>query len=105
MYYNVEKNDYFLIKFIGWIIGLFIFWLIIASCSQLYERERRDMVYISDGYCYKEDTQIIYEEYFTGRFGTDAIYTPYYDTNGYLCKYNLQTGEWIPITNSTIEQK
>ena len=61
------------------------------------------MISISDGYCYKEETKIIYEEYFTGRMSTDAVYMPYYDTNGNLCKYNPQTGEWIPIENQTSE--
>ena len=55
------------------------------------------MISITDGYCYKKDTQIIYEEYFTGKMFADAVYTPYYDANGYLCKYDLESGEWIPV--------
>lgn len=95
MYYSSKEPDYTWLKVVAWIV---VVWITIA-CLQSCERSRRDMIYISDGYCYKEDTQIIYEEYFTGRMGADAVYTPYYDENGKLCKYDLETGEWIPIKN------
>lgn len=93
MCYSGKKSDYTWLKVVAWIIAI----VIMIACFQSWERNRRDMIYISDGYCYKEDTQIIYEEYFTGRMGADAVYTPYYDENGKLCKYDLGTGDWIPI--------
>lgn len=82
-----------ILEFIVLIIVICIF----TSCCQSCSRNERNMVYISEGYCYDQDTQIIYIESYTGRYGTDTSYSPYYNENGVLCKYDIETGEWIPI--------
>ena len=79
------------------IIGLVILICLIASFSRSCSRSDRNMVYIKEGYCYDYDTQIIYIESYTGRYGNGTSYTPYYNSDGDLCKYDLETGEWIPI--------
>lgn len=84
-----------ILEFIALIIVICIF----TSCCQSCSRNERNMVYISEGYCYDQNTQIIYIESYTGRYGTDTSYNPYYNENGALCKYDIQTGKWIPIEN------
>ena len=36
---------------------------------------------------------------YTGKYGTNTVYTVYYDENGNICKYDVETGNWIPVTN------
>ena len=74
------------------IIALIFFINICDSC----DRDDHNMVLIRDGYCYDRDTKIIYIESDAGRY-TGHSYSAYYDVNGNLCKYNIYTGEFIPI--------
>lgn len=68
----------------------------LMSCSQENSRSIRNMSYISEGFCYDKDTRIVYIESYS-RHGFDTIYTPYYDKNGNLCRYEIGSEEWIPI--------
>lgn len=79
------------------IIGCVILILLITSSSRSCSRSERNMVSIKEGYCYDYDTQIIYIESYTGRYGLETTYTPYYNFDGDLCRYDLETGNWIPI--------
>lgn len=81
------------LKMIGCIIAI----TFIVSSGQSCSRSERNMVYIKEGYCYDSDTQIIYTESYFGKYGIRTAYTPYYNSNGKLCKYNIKTNEWIPI--------
>ena len=94
IYYKNSDGE-LILKFIACIIIM----CILTSCCQSCSRSKRNMVYISDGYCYDQDTQIIYIESYTGRYGYDTSYTAYYNKNGNLCKYDLQTGEWVELDN------
>lgn len=96
MYYE-SNGDNGILKGIGTIILLLILMFFIHSCSVSDSRNDRNMVYIEEGYCYDQDTNIIYIESYSGRYGMDTTYSPYYNSNGDLCKYNVVTGEWIPI--------
>ena len=58
-------------------------------------RSDRNMVYIEEGYCYDKNTKIIYIESYSGRHGTNTTYSPYYDSEGNLCKYINE--EFVPI--------
>ena len=79
------------------LFGCFLLIVSLTFGSRACSRSDKNMVLIKDGYCYDRDTHIIYIESYTGQYGTDTTHTPYYDTNGSLCKYNIQTGEWVPI--------
>lgn len=81
-------------------IGILIVCIILVSCSQSLGRSEANMIMIDDPYCYEADTKIIYLESKSGRHGTYMSYEPYYDKDGNKCKYNVETGEWIPIEGS-----
>ena len=93
---GMDKNDS-LGMCIAKIIGCVILICLIASFSRSCSRSDRNMVSIKEGYCCDYDTQIIYIESYTGRYGLETIYTPYYNSDGDLCKYDLESGNWIPI--------
>lgn len=85
-------------------ILVFIIILLISIVSVIYtqnnERSKYNMSYISEGYCYNKSTKIIYMETYSGHgFIITYFYTPYYNENGELCKYNTKNGDWIPIRN------
>ena len=85
--------------FIVEMILVIAFILIVNSCSISNSRNEKNMVVIKDGYCYDRDTKIIYIESYAGKYGNNTVYTIYYDENGNICKYDVQTGNWIPVTN------
>ena len=91
------KNNDSLGVCIAKIIGLIILMCLIVSFSQSCSRSDRNMIYIKEGYFYDSDTQIIYTESYTGRYGLETTYTPYFNSDGDLCKYDLETEKWIPI--------
>lgn len=64
-------------------------------------RSRSNMIYISEGYCYHESSHIIYIE---SGSGLNMTYTPYYDENGNMMRYDPTTGQWIAIINNTEEE-
>ena len=97
MYYDDESWGSLILKAIG-VIFLVV---IITSSSRSCSRDDRNMVLIKEGYCYDRDTRIIYIESYTGRYRDDTAYTPYYDANGSLCKYDVYTGEWLPIERTS----
>lgn len=94
-YYNYNKNSG--MGTIGYCIALLVLLFVISGISKSCSRSYSNMIYISDGYCYHEDTYIIYIESLTGRYDNDTTYAPYYDENGNMAKYNPATGEWIPV--------
>lgn len=85
-------------KFILTIIGCVIALSIIGSCSKSCSRSESNMIYIREGFAYHEDSKIIYVESEAGRYGMETNYTPYYDSNGSMCTYDVRTGEFIPIS-------
>ena len=95
MYDNYENND--MLSLVLKIVGLIVLVVIIVSFSQSCSRSESNMVQIKNGYCYEEDTKIIYLESETGRYGTGTSYSAYYSENGNLCKYNETSGEWIEV--------
>lgn len=60
------------------------------ACS----RDEAHMIYMYDNYVYHEESHIIYIESETGRYGNHTSYTPYYDSNGNMARYNPYTDEW-----------
>nr|WP_291234817.1 hypothetical protein [Frisingicoccus sp.] len=99
-----DKDDSFAVEILK-IIGLVIMFILICnfnmSCSRSDSRSERNMVYIQEGYCYDQYTKIIYIETYTGYYSTETSYSPYYDQDGNLCKYDESTGEWMPIKEKT----
>lgn len=79
------------------IIACIILLLFLTSVTKSCSRSESHMVYLSDGYCYHEDTYIIYIESEVGRYSDRTTYAIYYDENGKVNKYNPDTGEWIPV--------
>mgnify|MGYP006981794845 CR=1 FL=1 len=79
------------------IIILLVLTLFLISISQSCSRQENNMVNICEGYSYDADTYIIYREMESGRYGTRLVYTPYYDKNGNLCRYDTKTFQWVPI--------
>lgn len=80
------------------IAEIIIIWLIASLLSKLSlqgSRSKADMVKFDDGYCYHEESHIIYIEQV--KYGANYTYTPYYDKNGKMNVYDVATGEWIPI--------
>lgn len=92
-----KENDDGIGKLILEFIALIIVICIFTSCSRSCSRSGRNMVYISEGYCYDQNTQIIYIESYTGRHGDLTSYATYYNENGNLCRYDLGTGDWIEL--------
>jgi hypothetical protein len=95
MYYS--NNDDSTGKLVLEIIGLVLLIIFISACSRACSRSSSDMIYIQSGYCYDENTKIIYKEIIVGRYDSDTTYTIYYDENGNICKYNDVTGEWDEV--------
>lgn len=93
MYGKDESLGLLILKLVGCVIAV----LIISAASRSCSRSDRNMVVIKDGYCYDSNTHIIYIESYTGRYDTNTTYTPYYDDNGKMCKYDTATGEWVPV--------
>ena len=93
MYYEDEGWGSTILKLLGCLLLIIMLTYGSRACS----RSDRNMVSIKRGYCYDRDTHIIYIESYTGRYGDDTAYTPYYDADGNLSKYNVYTGEWMPI--------
>lgn len=75
--------------------------IILAVIMKVGNRYGSDMVYISNGYCYHKYSHIIYIESGTS---PNMTYTPYYDENGNMVRYNPTTEQWISIDNSTEEE-
>lgn len=93
MHRNSDSLGMRIAKTIGCVILICLITMFSQSCSRI----DRNMIYIKKWYCYDSDTQIIYIESYTGRYGPETTYTPYYNFDGDLCKYDLETGKWIPI--------
>lgn len=78
------------------IVGIILL-LFLTSATKSCSRSESHMIYLSEGYCYHEDTHIIYIESEVGRYGDRTSYAIYYDENGKVNKYDPETGEWIPV--------
>lgn len=98
MYKNYD-NDFGVGGHLALLVGAIILILVIQSCSVSSSRSLRNMEPIKEGYCYDVDTGVIYIESYSGRYGTETAYTAYYNENGEMCKYDLSSGQWIPIKN------
>lgn len=79
------------------LVGIFLLLCLITYGSQSCSRSEHNMIKIKSGYCYEEDTKIIYLESESGRYGTETVYTPYYSKSGGLFRYDETNGEWIEI--------
>lgn len=78
------------------LIILLMLIFIISAVSKSCSRSNSHMIYIGDGYSYNEDSGLIYIEQTVGRYDDDIVFTLYYNEDGYRCRYNPSTGEWIP---------
>ena len=78
------------------IVGIILL-LFLTSATKSYSRSESHMIYLSEGYCYHEDTHIIYIESEVGRYGDRTSYAIYYDENDKVNKYDPDTGKWIPV--------
>lgn len=86
------------------IIGLFALVILISLCSVMWHREQSGMIKINGQYCYEEDSKIIYIESVSySRYGDKTSYTPYYDENGKLNRYDVETRKWIPVDGEEVE--
>lgn len=83
-------------------ILLIILVVSIYSCNTNSDRDKYGMVLIEDGYCYNENTKIIYNEYINGRDGRTS-YSVYLSENGNPYKYNTNTGKWEEIIKENAE--
>ena len=94
--YNKEDEGWgsLILRIAGALLAM---WLMV-SCCRGCSRYGHNMSAIKHGYCYDKNTQIIYIESYSGQYGAETTYSPYYDPNGNLCKYELATGKWIPVT-------
>lgn len=84
------------------IILLFILIVSMYSCNTNSDRDKYNMVLIEDGYCYNDDTKIIYTEYINGRDGRTS-YSVYLSENGNPYRYNTNTGKWEEIIKENTE--
>lgn len=99
MYERYDDNTWG--KLLG-CIALFIFLcFVMTACNDMSvdaKRERANMVYIEEGYCYDRNTKIIYKETIVegGRYSFDTpTYTAYVNENGNYCKYEFR--KWVEI--------
>ena len=100
-YYNYNRSSGGSSTSVGGLIVLLVIFLILTGVFKSCSRSDAHMVYLSDGYCYHEESHIIYIESTVGRHGTRTTYTPYYDSDGNKARYNVETGEWeVVITDS-----
>lgn len=97
MYYsnNDDSTGSLILKIVGCVILI----LIISAGSRSCSRSNSDMIYIQNGYCYDENTKIVYKESVVGRYDDDTTYTVYYNENGNVCKYNETNGEWTEVSD------
>lgn len=64
----------------------------LKSCATDTSRKEHNMILIEKGYCYDNDTRVIYIESLSSSYG-HTTYAPYYNTEGELCRYNVETGD------------
>lgn len=100
--YYSSYNDSSLGELILWIAIVLVICLLMPSCNNTHiasEREKANMIYIEEGYCYDANTKIIHRETIIdgGRSYDNPTYYPYINENGNYCKYEY--GEWIEIIN------
>ena len=93
--YDTKDEGLFsiVLKIAGCLFAMFL----IASMGRACSRNNHNMVGIENGYAYDINTKIIYIESYSGRWGTETTYSPYYSPDGNLYKYDLTSGKWIPI--------
>lgn len=89
-------------KSIVYFILAIIIVLSIKSCNTNSDREKYDMIPIEEGYCYNENTNIIYIEYTDERYGRTS-YSVYLSENGNPYKYNTNTGKWEEMIKENTE--
>jgi hypothetical protein len=102
-YSYYSSNDSSWGSLLGYIALLIVLCIIMSCCNSANvssEREKANMVYIEDGYCYDSNTKIIYRETIIGqsKYSYDTpMYSPYVNENGNYCKY--ENGEWVEFIN------
>ena len=86
-------------------ILLIIVCFAISSCSNdahiVAEREKANMIYIREGYCYDADTKIIHRETIIDGYkmsNDTPTWYPYINENGNYCKY--ESGKWVEFSKS-----
>lgn len=96
-YYDSDNSSDFPFGLcIALIIICMILGAILDDAHVSSEREKSNMIWIKEGYCYDADTKIIYREAIVdgGRYGNDTpTYSPYINENGNYCKY--KNGKWV----------
>lgn len=85
------KKELFIIGLV--LLGLMVGWCCLTQSIIKDCRKNHNMILIKDGYCYDKNTHIIYIESCTE---DRTMYCPYYNTDGVVCKYKVDTKEWVP---------
>lgn len=94
--YNKNADLELTFSIIG-LIGLIVFICMVSSCTLSSNRSEHNMTVIEDGYCYDNNTHIIYIESITGRYQDMPVYTIYINENGNYCMYEPDTNKWIEL--------
>ena len=98
-YYNDHDDHSGCSSIAGLIVLIILVFMLDSFLDSLHvSNERRDagMIYFADGYCYDDDTKIIYREMIVqSRLGDSPMYTPYITQDGNYCRY--ENGAWIAV--------
>lgn len=88
-----------ILKMMGLILLIAFLMNVCNSCSVSSGRDKANMVYIEEGFCYDADTHFIYREIIVGggRTAQKPTYTIYVNENGNYCKYEY--GRWVEFEN------
>lgn len=99
MFNNDDTLGTVILKMIGLILLVAFLMNICNSCSVSSGRDKADMIYIEEGFCYDANTHFIYREIIVGggRTAQKPTYTIYVNENGNYCKYEY--GHWVEFEN------
>ena len=104
-YSSYSSNDYNWGTIFVYIALIIVICIGMSCCNSAHvesEREKANMVYIEEGYCYDADTRIIYRETIIdgGKYSYDQpTYSPYINGNGNYCKY--ENGKWVEFVKTS----
>lgn len=94
--YKQDTSYELLLSIIG-LIAIIVLISMASSCHLSANRSEHNMTVIEDGYCYDNNTHIIYIESITGRLQDMPVYTIYVNENGNYCLYEPETNKWIEL--------
>ena len=94
--YKQDTSYELLLSIIG-LIAIIVLICMTSSYQLSANRNERNMTVIEDGYCYDNNTHIIYIESITGRYQDMPVYTIYVNKNGNYCMYEPETNKWIEL--------